>query len=245
MTGPRGQVFIGTSGWSYAHWRDAFYPPSLATGDFLAFYASLFPVVELNSSFYHLPREATIARWVSVTPRHFRFALKASRVLTHRLRLRDCAEPLGLFLRLARGFGDRLGPLLFQLPPGLHCDAALLADFLEFLPRDLRLTFEFRHQSWYNEAVFALLATHRVALCFHDFRGCEAPHELTSSFVYVRLHGPQAPYTGSYNSAQLASWAGLVDTWASSGRDVYVFFNNDVGAHAVANARQLRALVND
>jgi len=238
-----GHIFIGTSGWSYAHWREVFYPCKLPSRDYLAFYATEFPTVEVNSSFYHLPRETTVARWVSVTPEHFLFAIKASRYLTHQLRLRGCEDPLQTFLRLVAGLGAKLGPLLFQLPPGLHRDTPLLAAFLDLLPSGLRIAVEFRHKSWYDDEVFALLASRGTALCVHDLRGSEAPPMATAPFAYMRLHGPQQAYTGSYSSDALTAWAERITTWATEGRDVYLYFNNDIGGHAVQNARELRALV--
>lgn len=234
---------MGTSGWAYQHWRGTFYPPDVASADLLAFYAQQFDTVEINSSFYHLPKPSTIARWAAITPAGFCFAVKASRYVTHRLRLRDCTESLETFLALIRGLGTKLGPVLFQLPPGLHRDNDLLAQFAALLPEDLRVTVEFRHKSWYEDVVFDLLSSRNIALCIHDMHGSEAPAELTASFVYLRLHGPQQAYTGSYEPTQLAAWAEKVRQWAASGRDVYVYFNNDIGGHAVHNARQLRTLV--
>jgi uncharacterized protein YecE (DUF72 family) len=199
----QGRIFVGTSGWSYGHWREVFYPRALPAREYLRFYASHFATVEINSSFYHLPTAGTVTRWLQETPDHFCFALKASRYLTHRLRLRDADQSLQAFLQVAGLFGPKLGPLLFQLPPSLHRDDALLADFLAHLPRDRRVAFEFRHRSWYDDAVLALLSAAGVALCVHDFRGCETPpalcSRLTASFAYVRFHGPQSPYTGSYD----------------------------------------------
>lgn len=238
-----GHILIGTSGWSYAHWREVFYPPKLPPRDYLAFYAAEFPTVEINSSFYHLPRETTVARWASTTPESFCFSVKASRYLTHQLRLRDCQEPLQTFLGVVAGLAAKLGPLLFQLPPGLHRDSALLAEFLDLLPSRLRIAVEFRHKSWYEEEVFALLASRGVALCVHDLHGCEVPPVVTAPFAYVRLHGPARAYTGSYSSETLAAWAGTAVTWAAENRDVYVYFNNDIGGYAVQNARELQALV--
>lgn len=238
-----GRILIGTSGWSYAHWREIFYPREVAARDYLSFYATQFPTVEVNSSFYHLPSEISVARWVNMTPGGFCFAVKASRYITHRLRLRECSEPLAVFLRLARGFGPKLGPILFQLPPGLHRDDTLLADFLALLPPDLRIAIEFRHPSWYEDAIFTLLSSRGIALCLHDLRGSAAPSVVTARFVYVRFHGPHQAYTGSYNEEQLAAWAERTKSWAEDGHDVYVYFNNDIGGYAVKNARELQALV--
>lgn len=237
------RAFIGTSGWSYAHWGGTFYPEGLPSHDYLAFYAAEFSTVEINSSFYHLPRETTIANWVKRTPDHFCFAVKASRYITHRLRLVNFEEPLETFVRLARGFGPKLGPVLFQLPPSLQRSEILLTEFLKFLSSDLRVAIEFRHKSWYEDSIFALLSGYGAALCLHDFPGSETPLEVTAPFVYLRFHGPQQAYTGSYDRAQLAAWAKRVSLWLECGRDVYAYFNNDIGGYAVQNARELRALV--
>jgi len=229
-----------------------FYPEALPARDRLVYYATEFPTVEINSTFYHLPRETTVASWARSTPSDFCFAVKVSGYITHRLRLRGCEEPLRAFVRVVGGLGSKLGPLLFQLPPSLRRDPGLLAEFVGLLmeslaplPNQPRVAFEFRHQSWYQEEVFQLLASQGVALCVHDFRDCEAPFRLTSSFAYVRLHGPQRPYTGSYGTEYLDRLANELRAWAASGQDSYVYFNNDVAGHAVCNARELRRRVDE
>ena len=238
-----GRVRIGTSGWSYGHWREVLYPRGVSARDFLPLYATHFPTVEVNSSFYHLPRSTTVAHWVAVTPSGFCFAVKASSYITYRLRLTRCEQPLAAFLEIAGGFGQKLGPILFQLPPGLHCDLSRLREFISLLPAGLRCAFEFRHKSWYQDGVFTLLSQHHLALCIHDLHGSEAPLEVTAPFVYLRLHGPQRAYTGSYGPEALESWAKIIGGWTAAGRDVYVYFNNDIGGYAVQNARELTALV--
>lgn len=243
MKAPQAKVLVGTSGWSYAHWKGVFYPPELRPKELLAFYASEFPTVEVNSSFYHMPCETTLEHWASATPDNFRFALKLNRYITHRLRLRQCREPLETFLRLALILGTKLGPLLVQLPPGLKRDLILLQDFLDLLPPDILAAIEFRHTSWYEEETFKLLSAKKRALCVHDLQGSEAPLLATAQFVYVRLHGPQRGYTGSYTQEQLAHWATTISAWLAAGKDVWVYFNNDIGGHAVHNARELRSLL--
>ncbi len=232
------QYLVGTSGFSYKHWRDVFYPPGLAQARWLEYYAQRFATVELNSTFYRLPPEKTFDSWRRRTPPGFLFAVKASRLVTHLKRLRDVQEPLETFIGRARALEARLGPILYQLPPGMGRDEALLGDFLALLPADLRHVMEFRNKEWYAGPVFHLLRRHNVALCLHDMAGSEPPDLATADFAYVRFHGTTARYAGSYSDQQLEEWArrigGLGDL-----RRVYAYFNNDIGGHAVRNAATL------
>ncbi len=235
------RYLVGTSGWHYEHWRGRFYPPALPKSRWLAFYAQTFPTVEINASFYRLPTEKALRTWYAQTPPGFTFALKASRLITHYRRLRDVAEALATFCARARLLGDKLGPILFQLPPDLTRDDALLAEFLATLPCDLRHAVEFRHPSWFAPPVFALLEHHGAAFCIVSLAGFACPLVATAPFIYLRFHGSEGPYYGAYGGEALTRWSRQIKDLAADRREVYAYFNNDYLAQAVGDARTLQA----
>ncbi len=236
-------VLIGTSGWSYRHWRGPFYPEDLPSERWLAHYAQHFPTVEIDGTFYRLPDHATFARWQQQTPAHFRFALKASRSITHFKKLKDSDAALARLLERSAALGDKRGPILFQLPPRWHADPMRLACFLRRLPPGPRYAFEFRHPSWFCEAVYDLLRAFECAFCIYQLGALESPVLRTAPFLYLRLHGPRAPYQGRYGRRALQPWARRIRTWARQGHPVYCYFDNDAQAHAVADAQTLQALL--
>jgi uncharacterized protein YecE (DUF72 family) len=240
----RGRCYIGTSGWSYRHWRGPFYPPGMAKGaDQLRFYAERFDTVEVNGTFYRLIEAETFRRWREQTPESFVFACKGSRFLTHMKRLKDTAQGPARFFERVEALGDKLGPIVFQLPGRFKPDRDRLAAFLDALPSAHRYAFEFRDPAWFRPEIFEALAKRDVALCLYEFAGQEAPLELTASFVYIRLHGPEGPYQGSYGDAALDTWAARIAAWAKDGRDVYCYFDNDDRAFAPKNALRLREML--
>jgi uncharacterized protein YecE (DUF72 family) len=237
---------IGTSGWVYPHWRDRFYPHDLAQSKWFDFFSQEFDSVELNNSFYRLPAEDTWRKWAKAAPKGFMFAVKASRFITHIKRLKDCEEPLEMFLGRARLLGDSLGPVLYQLPPNFHYktqNVERLTEFLSLLPQDIRHVFEFRHDSWFNADLFSLLRIHNAGFCAFHTAGRETPLEATTDFAYVRFHGPDGEYDGSYSDSDLAVWAGRLRDLPEDVRDVFVYFNNDTQAFAVTNARKFIDLI--
>jgi uncharacterized protein YecE (DUF72 family) len=236
------EVRIGVSGWSYPHWRGAFYPEGLRVKDQLAYCAARFPTLEINGSFYRLPTEKAVAGWRDAGDagsEGFVFAWKASRYITHYRRLKDVEESLQLVFGRMAGLGDRMGPALFQLPPQMKADRERLADFLPRLPKGRRVAIEFRHPSWYDEAVFALLRDHGVAFCVSDHHDAPSPWIATADFAYVRGHGPGGGYSGAYADAELKAWADRLRAWTDEGRDAFVFFDNDIGAAAPKDAARL------
>ncbi|HEX9769634.1 MAG TPA: DUF72 domain-containing protein [Kiloniellales bacterium] len=237
--GPGGRCWIGTSGWQYPHWSGRFYPADLAARAHLAYYAGIFETVEINNSFYRLPSERTLRDWVERTPPGFLFACKASRYITHMKKLKDPGESLPSFLERIAVLGDKLGPVLFQMPPRWRPNAARLEAFLEALPRTRRFTFEFRDPRWHEPAILRLLERYGSAFCCFDLGGRCSPVEVTADFVYIRLHGPGAPYQGSYSDTSLADWAARMATWQADGLDVYCYFDNDERAYAPRNAQSL------
>ncbi len=236
-------VHIGTSGWHYKQWIGDFYPPRFAPAKMLAWYAREFHTVEINNSFYRLPEEKTFKDWAKTVPSGFLFAVKASRFLTHIKRLKDAEEPINLFFSRARHLGSHLGPVLFQLPPKWKADIGRLRNFLELLPRQYSYSVEFRDDSWYSDEIYGLLQQHNVALCVHDWHSLDWARELTANFTYIRFHGTSGRYAGNYPDHFLKRWAIKIQSWSSHLSDVYVYFDNDVGGHAVRNALTLRTWV--
>lgn len=234
---------IGTSGWSYDHWDGPFYPKDLPAGDRLAHYAGQFTTVEINTRFYHLPGAGVVDHWRDTVPANFVFSAKASRYITHMKKLNDPYETVPPFMERIDRLGDRLGPILFQLPPRWHVDPERLAAFLEYLDRRHRYAFEFRDPSWFDKKVQHVLGKHDAAFCIYDLNGRMSPKTITTDFVYVRLHGPAAAYQGSYDSRTLSGWAGAFSTWSRQGRAVYCYFDNDQHGHAVLNALRLKHML--
>ena len=237
------KYFIGTSGWHYDHWRDRFYPEKLPKSRWLEFYARFFPTVEINNSFYRLPSEKAFENWRTGSPTGFAFAVKASRLITHYRRLQNVEGLLDTFLGRARLLKEKLGPILYQLPPGLHRDDQRLDRFLALLPRDLQHAVEFRHASWIDEGVFQILRKHDVAFCVISLPGFDCPVVATASFSYVRFHGSQAMYASCYTDEELEQWATNLRNLAKGCERVCAYFNNDAEGHAVHNAMTLMAKV--
>jgi uncharacterized protein YecE (DUF72 family) len=240
----RGRCFIGTSGWSYRHWRGPFYPRALAKGeDQLRFYAERFASVEVNSTFYRLIEQDTFRKWRKTTSEGFVFACKGSRYLTHMKRLRDAEQGIGRFFERVEALGDQLGPVVFQLPGRFKPDRERLAAFLKALPNAHRYAFEFRDPRWFEPEIFELLRQRDVALCLYEFAGEQAPLEVTADFVYIRLHGPDGAYRGSYDDKALRAWARRISAWSNKGLDVYCYFDNDDSGYAPQNALRLQELL--
>ena len=239
------RVFIGTSGWHYAHWRERFYPHTLPTAAWLRYYATHLDSVEVNNSFYRLLDAAAVRNWRRQVPREFVFAVKGSRYLTHNKKLKDAALPLRRFFTPVRAFGRALGPVVFQTPPAWRVNAPRLESFLRLLSKRRgrrRYSFEFRNESWHCEEVYALLRRFNAAFCIYELAGAATPYTVTADFVYARLHGPSAQkYQGLYSAAALRRWAQRIEAWADVGLDVYLYFDNDQNAYAVDNAIALRS----
>jgi uncharacterized protein YecE (DUF72 family) len=238
-------VHVGTSGWSYGHWADVLYPPGTPPRDRLAVYTGSFRTVELNASFYRWPRGTMFASWRRRLPEGFVMSVKAPRGLTHAKRL---DAPEAWIDRVTAGLhelGDRRGVLLVQLPPGMARDDVRLDHFLGRMPPWVRVAVEFRHPSWLDDGVFALLERHRAAYCVMSGADLPCVLRVTASHAYVRLHGPDHHhlYAGSYSDDDLAWWAQRCDEWAQGGIEVFAYFNNDGEGHAVRNARTLEAML--
>ncbi|AHG93524.1 protein of unknown function DUF72 (plasmid) [Gemmatirosa kalamazoonensis] len=216
-------ILAGTSGYAFEEWKGPFYPPTLHADELLPFYAGRFPTVEINNSFYRLPKTQVLLDWAAQVPESFRFAIKASQRITHFARLKpDCAEALGFLLKNTAALGDKLGAILFQLPPNMKRDDERLRAFLALLPAGRRYTIEFRHESWFDETVFGALREHDVALCAIEQADFAAPVVGTASWGYVRLHRLD------YDDAALGAWAERIA--AEGWSDAYVYFKHDEGA---------------
>jgi uncharacterized protein YecE (DUF72 family) len=238
-----GKIWIGTSGYVYRHWRKGvFYPVGLRARDELVFYASRFPTVELNNSFYRLPTTEMFLRWREVTPPHFQFAVKASRYITHIRRLRNVVDELALFMERAVQLGSKLGPVLFQLPPNQQADISRLGEFLGLLSADHRWVLEFRHPSWHTREVYQFLSQHSVALCIPVGGGLHPDRITTAPFTYIRMHRGGEP-KGGFTTEELRSWAAQVRGLSNRGKDVYLYFNNDWEGYAVRDAGALQGLL--
>lgn len=237
-------TFIGTSGWSYNHWNDILYPPGTRPWERLNIYTRHFSTVELNSSFYRWPSNTLLKRWNNDLPQHFLLSVKAPSLLTHVKRL---YQPESWILRIKNAWHelrDKRAVLLIQLSPLFTYDHARLAYFLEVLPSWIRTAVEFRHPSWHREEIYRLLEMHGAAYCV--ISGAQLPCHLvsTTSFVYVRMHGPDHShlYGGSYPMEDLRWWRDRVKEWSTQGKDVFVYFNNDGYGNAVRNAAALQSL---
>lgn len=234
-------VCIGTSGWNYDHWKGPFYPEGTPKRCWLEFYSRHFSTVEVNATFYRQMKPSTYEKWRESTPRGFCWSLKANRFITHIKRLHDVQEPLDLFFSSLSPLKEKLGPILFQLPPSLVFDEDLLTTFLDQLPRQNRYAIEPRNKTWVSERVFSCLEQRGIAWCISDTAGrypcCE---EITAEFVYIRLHGSKKLYASCYSEKELAAWAAKIIDW---GRDTYVYFDNDFMGYAPENASRLKALI--
>jgi uncharacterized protein YecE (DUF72 family) len=238
-------IRIGTSGWSYDHWVDVLYPPRTPSARRLTRYVEVFDTVELNASFYRWPKDSTFAAWRDQLPAGFRMSVKAHRGLTHYRRLASPEPWIERFERCWQLLGDRHGVLLVQLHPEQQRDDGRLDSFLQQVPASIRVAVELRHPSWNDPAVYQMLELRRAGYVVMSGGGLACVPRATTDLVYVRLHGPDqdAIYAGCYSDDELRRWANRIAQWDRDGRDVWVYFNNDLGGHAVRNALTLQGLL--
>jgi uncharacterized protein YecE (DUF72 family) len=235
-------ILVGTSGWQYDTWRDAFYPPDVPKRAWLRYFAERFPTVEVNNSFYMLPKPTSFERWRAETPEGFVITVKANRYITHIRRLRDGRDAVETFWGRVRLLGPKLGPVLFQLPPRFSVDAALLRGFLGVLPEGIRPAFEFRDRSWERDDVYELLDGAGAAFVLADRPGARVPTVVTGGWSYVRFHQGR-PGIADYPREKLRRWAWRIA--AMPARETYVYFNNDPGGAAIRDAMTLTAMLRE
>jgi uncharacterized protein YecE (DUF72 family) len=226
-------IWVGTSGYNYPEWRGSFYPEKFPAAKMLPYYAERLDTVEINYTFYRTPNAKILAAWSEATPARFKFTLKAPKRITHVARLKDCSELLGYFVKTAATLGSKLGVLLFQLPPYLKKDLARLDEFLEAFPTDTRAAFEFRHESWLSEEVYARLRAKQLALCVADSENLSTPVEITADYAYFRLRDE------GYAPRDIARWAGTIHDKASACKDVFVYFKHEEAGKGPEFARLL------
>jgi uncharacterized protein YecE (DUF72 family) len=228
-------VLVGTSGFAYPEWKGSFYPSDMKAKDMLHYYASQFRSVEINNTFYRMPKETLLQQWAEQVPDEFTFVLKAPQRITHMMRLKEVAEPVSVFLERAGALGPKIGPLLFQLPPSMKKDMGRLTAFLAQLPADRRVAFEVRHESWYDDEVYDALRARDVALCIADADDFQTPFAATAGWGYLRLRRVQ------YSEAALKTWCARITSQAW--RDGFVFFKHEDEATGPRLARQFISML--
>jgi len=231
------RLYAGTSGFSYAEWRGSFYPADLPNDEMLTFYAKAFPTVEINNTFYRYPKEQTLTQWAQAVPAEFRFSIKAHRRITHEKRLRDVDTDVTFFFERLRALGDRLGVILFQLPPTLRCELPVLEAFLAQMRPGVPVALEFRHDSWYQEPTYQLMHTYGATLCLAEADDSTTTPKVLGPISYLRLH------KSAYPPDALAQWAEWIRNRLAEQRAVYAYFTHEEGAPAPEYARTLAGLV--
>jgi len=239
------RLYIGTSGWHYVHWLSVFYPKDLPKDKWLQHYSRHFKTVELNNTFYHLPKEKTVENWHKLAPQGFIFSVKVSRYISHVKKLKEVQENINLFFDRMKHLKDNLGPFLTQLPPSFKKEKEnirCLDDYLKALPRNYRQVIEFRHPSWFNDDIYHLLNRYNAALCIVSMPNFPVVLEVTSDFVYIRMHGGSILYGSNYSKKELKECCNWIKRFLDDGLDVYIYFNNDAYGYAVKNALTLKKM---
>ena len=226
-------IWVGTSGYNYPEWRGSFYPEKLSTTKMLPYYSERFSTVEINYTYYRTPNAKILSGWSEVTPQRFKFTLKAPKRITHVARLRDCADLLQYFVKTAATLGPKLGVLFFQLPPYFKKDLALLDAFLDAFPADVMAAFEFRHQSWLNDDVYARLRARNLALCVAESEKLSTPVEITANYAYFRLRDE------GYTPRDIARWAQTIRDKTSACTEAFVYFKHEEAGKGPEFARLL------
>lgn len=241
-----GAVHMGTSGWSYKHWKGIFYPEKLAATRYLNFYAQYYDVTEVNTSFYHIPRKTTVENWLRQVPDGFLFCPKLSRYITHLKKLHDAEPLLEKFFEVFDSSRKSLGPVLIQLPANLHFHAEVAGPFFEILHKKYKqyhFAIEIRHKSWLEEESIALMKQHKITLVFAHSDRFPYDEIITAKHIYLRFHGPGRLYGSSYPDKMLREYAKKIVQWQKDGHTIWVFFNNDMNGYALDNVTTLKNMV--
>ena len=237
------KLFIGTSGYSYDDWVDEFYPLDIASNQRLNYYAEHFNTVEINNSFYNLPTKKTFQNWSDSVGGDFVFAIKANRYITHMKNLMVKRETIERLVDRAEPLGNKLGPILFQLPPQWNVNINRLKSFVRVLPDNQRWVFEFRNETWYTDAVYETLKKSSLGFCIHDHIDAPSSGMVTADFVYFRFHGPGGYYQSKYSDEELENYKLRIMNYLEEGLSVYCYFNNDFQGFAIDNAKKLKSLL--
>lgn len=247
-------VHIGTSGWEYKHWKNIFYPQELSGKDHLKHYARIFSTVEVNNSFYHLLSANSVQNWIHCVPENFIFSVKASRYITHMKKLKDPKASSEKFFESIKPFGDKIGPVLFQLPPNFGFNPQRLEEFIIHCttkdkvcsPKNMpyQYAFEFRNPSWYVDETYEILKRYNCAFCIYNLGPTQTPKEVSADFIYWRFHGNYGIGSGKYSTKELEGFAEDINEVVSKGKNVYCYFNNDEKGFAIDNAMALREIIN-
>ncbi len=235
-------IYIGCSGWYYNHWREVFYPESLDKKEWLSYYTKFFNTVEINASFYRIPFSGVVKGWYKKSPSSFLFTLKANRKITHEGTPGENKEILRRFYGLSEILKEKLGCVLFQFPPSLRRNDEILKRFLEGLAPNKRNVIEFRHKSWFNDAVYKILEQNNTGFCIISAPGLPEDIVVTSSFSYIRWHGKKRWYRYEYSKMELERWKKIIKELSKKG-DVFGYFNNDFYGYAVKNALEIKGLL--
>jgi uncharacterized protein YecE (DUF72 family) len=243
----KGKIHIGTSGWSYKHWKNEFYPEGMKPTDYLTYYAKFFDITEINTSFYHLPKDTTITGWAEKVPKKFKFCPKISRYITHIKRLKDPEQTLEKFFAVFEPMKEKLGPVLIQLPPTLKFDYDVAEHFYTVLREEYKgfqYVMEVRHETWLSDDSLNLMTRFDMGFVVSQ-SGAKFPYSemVTAKNIYVRFHGPEALYASSYSDEQLVYFAEKFKEWVEEGHHIWAFFNNDVHGHAYENAKRLEQFI--
>ena len=230
------KFWVGTSGFQYKEWKGNFYPEDLAANKMLPFYAERLSTTEINYTFHRIPAPKTIDNWKMLTPENFRFALKAPQKITHWSKLRDCADTLDYFCKVVTGLGERLGPVLFQLPPTFKKDADVLSSLLRQFPW-MRAAFEFRHESWFDDEIFGLLKSRNIALCIAETENMATPTAATADYGYLRLRRED------YEKIDIERWAKFVRQQNNRWSDAFVYFKHEEAGIGPKLAKQMMELL--
>lgn len=236
-------IYIGTSGFSYNHWEEMFYPKDIKKSDWLWYYSQHFDTVEINSSFYRLPNVNSLQKWFDETPDDFIFSLKGSRYITHTKKLFSLENSLKIFFEKAKILGNKLPVILWQFPPNFKSNPKRLEEFLKNLQKyNYRYAFEFRHESWFNAQIYGILRYYNTALVVSSSPDFPKAEIMTADFIYIRFHGSRDLYTSEYSKKELVKWANKIKSWSESA-DIYAYFNNDECGFAIKNALEIKNLL--
>jgi uncharacterized protein YecE (DUF72 family) len=238
-------IFIGTSGWCYNSWNGKFYPENIKGSDRLKFYSEYFNTVEINSSFYHLPKPETFKGWATKTPDDFRFTVKASRYITHIKRFKDCSDAVKKLIDSASNLGDKLALFLFQMPANLKKNKERFVNFLEVLPKKYRYVFEFRDESWFIDGIYELLNNYRCGIVISSSPEFPFHEVVTGKICYIRLHGSSSLYRSKYSDSELQEFTGMLNKYQGKSILSFIYFNNDAQGHAVENAFTLKEMLSE